>query len=74
MRRMTMDMGAKNYRRYLEGDDSGIVAIIDDYREGLILFLNRYVNNIHVAEELAEDTIRSGEVAIWMKREALWYG
>ena len=51
-----MDNGASSYRRFLEGDDNGIVEIIRDYKDGLILFLNRYVNNIHIAEELAEDT------------------
>ena len=51
-----MDNGASSYRRFLQGDDDGIVEIIRDYKDGLILFLNRYVNNIHIAEELAEDT------------------
>lgn len=51
-----MDNGASSYRRFLEGDDEGIVEIIRDYKDGLILFLNRYVNNIHIAEELAENT------------------
>ena len=51
-----MDIGASSYRRFLEGDDNGIVEIIRDYKDGLILFLNRYVNNIYVAEELTEDT------------------
>lgn len=51
-----MDNGASSYRRFLEGDNSGMVEIIRDYKDGLILFLNRYVNNIHTAEELAEDT------------------
>ena len=51
-----MDEGAASYQRYLEGDDEALVEIIRDYKDGLILFLNRYVNNIYVAEELAEDT------------------
>ena len=51
-----MDNGARSYRRFLDGDDNGIVEIIRDYKDGLILFLNRYVDNIHVAEDLAEDT------------------
>ncbi len=51
-----MDNGARSYRRFLNGDDNGIVEIIRDYKDGLILFLNRYVDNIHVAEDLAEDT------------------
>ncbi len=54
-----MDNGASSYRRFLSGDDNGIVDIIKDYKDGLMLFLNRYVNNIHVAEELTED---SGDV------------
>lgn len=51
-----MDNGASSYRRFLDGDDNGIIEIIRDYKDGLILFLNRYVNNIHIAEELAEET------------------
>ncbi len=51
-----MDNGASSYRRFLDGDDNGIVEIIKDYKDGLMLFLNRYVNNIHIAEELTEDT------------------
>ncbi len=51
-----MDNGASSYRRFLEGDDNGIVEIIRDYKDGLLLFLNRYVENIHIAEELTEDT------------------
>jgi RNA polymerase sigma-70 factor (ECF subfamily) len=51
-----MDHGAVSYRRFLEGDDNGIVEIIRDYKDGLMLFLNQYVHNIHIAEELTEDT------------------
>lgn len=51
-----MDNGASSYRRFLDGDDKGIVEIVGDYKDGLILYLNGYVNNIFIAEELAEDT------------------
>ncbi len=51
-----MDNGASSYRRFLDGDDTAIVEIIKDYMDGLMLFINRYVNNIHIAEELTEDT------------------
>lgn len=51
-----MDHGARSYRRFLDGDDNGIIEIIRDYKDGLTLFLNRYVDNIHVAEDLTEDT------------------
>ncbi len=51
-----MDNGASSYRRFLDGDESGIVEIVKEYKDGLILYLNNFVCNISVAEELAEDT------------------
>lgn len=51
-----MDNGAGSYRRFLDGDDKGIAEIVGEYKDGLILYLNGYVKNIFVAEELAEDT------------------
>ena len=51
-----MDNGASSYRRFLDGDDNGIAEIVNDYKDGLILYLNKYVSNIHIAEDLAEDT------------------
>ena len=37
-----MDNGASSYRRFLDGDDKGLVDIIRDYKDGLILFLNGF--------------------------------
>ncbi|MBQ2927977.1 MAG: RNA polymerase sigma factor [Oscillospiraceae bacterium] len=51
-----MDNGASSYRRFLDGDDKGIAEIVGDYKDGLILYLNGYVKNIFIAEELTEDT------------------
>ncbi len=51
-----MDNGASSYRRYLGGDDTGIVEIIKEYKDGLTLYLNSYVNNIFIAEDLMEET------------------
>lgn len=52
-----MDNGASSYRRFRnEGDESGLVEIIRDYKDGLIFYLNSFVGNIRTAEELAEDT------------------
>lgn len=51
-----MDNGVSSYRRFLDGDDEGIVEIIKDYKDGLTLYLNGYVNNIFIAEELMEET------------------
>ena len=45
-----MDNGAESYRRFLQGDDKAFVEIIRDYKDGLILYLNGFVNNILTAE------------------------
>ena len=51
-----MDNGASSYRRFLAGDNEGLREIVCTYRAGLILYLNSFVQNIHTAEELTEDT------------------
>ena len=51
-----MDNGASSYRRFLEGNDDGIVQIIKDHKDGLMFYLNSFVQNIHLAEDLTEDT------------------
>ncbi|MBR4363284.1 MAG: RNA polymerase sigma factor [Ruminococcus sp.] len=52
-----MDNGASSYRRFRDdGDESGLVELIRDYKDGLILYLTSIVGNIQTAEELAEDT------------------
>ena len=51
-----MDNGACSYRRFLNGDDEGLTLIIKEHKDGLILYLNGYVNNIYVAEEIMEET------------------
>lgn len=50
-----MDNGAYNYRRFLEGDESAFVEIMNEYREGLIFFINRYLNDLHAAEDISMD-------------------
>ena len=51
-----MDIGASSYLRYLNGDDTGLTEIICEYKDGLTLYINGYVNNIITAEDLMEDT------------------
>lgn len=51
-----MDNGASSYRRFLDGDDKGLAEIVRDYKDGLILYLNSFVSNISIAEELMEET------------------
>ena len=55
-RSISMDNGACSYRRFLDGDDNGFIEIIKDYKDGLILYINNFTENIFIAEDLAEDT------------------
>lgn len=59
-----MDLSAKNYQDFLAGNQEVLTSIIRDYRDGLILYLNGIIQNISVAEELAEDVF----VKLVMKR------
>ena len=51
-----MDNGASSYRRFLEGDLSAFDEIIDIYKDSLIFFINRYVSDLDLAEDIAADT------------------
>ncbi len=51
-----MDNGASSYRRFLNGDENGFVEIVEQYGANLILFINGFVRNIVVAEDLMEET------------------
>ena len=51
-----MGQEAEYYKRYLDGDDEGIVLLIRDCKDGLILYLYGICNNIHDAEDYCEDT------------------
>ncbi|MBQ4428525.1 MAG: RNA polymerase sigma factor [Clostridia bacterium] len=51
-----MDKGHESYRRFLEGDNNALGELIEDYRDGLILFLLSYTSDVSAAESLAEDT------------------
>lgn len=66
-----MGRGSENYRRFLDGDEAGLVEIIKEYKDGLILFLNSFVNDIHLAEDLTEDTfVRLGQESPKIKGKA----
>ena len=51
-----MDNGAANYRRFLDGDTTGIEEVVRYYKDGLILYLFGYVNDLHTAEDLMQET------------------
>lgn len=48
-----MDNGACSYRRYLEGDESAFDEIMIELFDNLVFFINRYVHDLHTAEDLA---------------------
>ena len=51
-----MDNGARSYRRFLDGDESAFDEIMKDLFENLVFFINRYVRDVHTAEDIAIDT------------------
>lgn len=50
-----MDNGSDNYRRYLGGDENAFTAIVEEYRDGLIFFINRFLQDPATAEDIAID-------------------
>ena len=51
-----MDIGADLYARYLAGEKEAFAGIIKEYRDSLTYYINRTVNNLDTAEEIAADT------------------
>lgn len=51
-----MDNAAINYSRFLNGDDASFVEIVREYKDCVTLYINSYVSNIFVAEDLMEET------------------
>ena len=52
-----MDNGASSYRRFLDGDEKGLEELLDIYGKHIIYFINGYVKNISLAEDIMEDTL-----------------
>ena len=46
----------ENYRHFLDGNDDAFSKIVKNYKDCLTLYLNGYVGNIYIAEELMEET------------------
>ncbi len=51
-----MDNGASSYRRFLDGDESAFDEIMKELFHSLVFFVDRYVHDIHTAEDIAIDT------------------
>ena len=48
-----MDNGASSYRRFLNGDESAFDEIMKELFDNLVFFIDRYVHDIHAAEDIA---------------------
>lgn len=51
-----MDNGAECYQRFLNGDENGLNEIVELYANHLIFFINGFVKDINLAEDIMEDT------------------
>ena len=50
-----MEQGANAYRRYLDGDQNAFAEIIEEFRDPVTFFIQRYVHDICSAEDIAAD-------------------
>jgi len=50
-----MDNGASSYRRYLNGDEDAFGELVKEYFDNLVFFVNRFVQDYEVAEDIALD-------------------
>lgn len=50
-----MGNGESSYSRFLAGEREGLAEIVREYSDGLILYINSFVQNISLSEEIAED-------------------
>lgn len=50
-----MDNGASSYRRFLDGDESAFDEIMKELFDNLVFFIDRFVHDIHAAEDIAND-------------------
>lgn len=51
-----MENGESSYRRFIEGDKNAFDDILNIYKNNLIFFINQYVHNLTIAEDIAIDT------------------
>ena len=61
-----MDNGASSYRRFLDGDKQAFEEIVECYRDGLTFFIQRYVQNLMAAEDIAMDVFT--ELIVYPRR------
>lgn len=55
----------EQYEQFLSGNNEAFENLVIAYKDGLILFINRFVQNITIAEDLAQDVF----VEIYVHKE-----
>ena len=50
-----MENGASSYLRFLNGDKNGFVDMVKEYKDGLTLFVNTIVRDIHISEDISNE-------------------
>ncbi len=50
-----MDSGASSYRRFLDGDEGAFDDIMKALFDSLVFFIDRFVHDVHAAEDIAID-------------------
>ena len=50
-----MENGSSSYTRFLCGNESAFEEIMEEYKDGLAAFINRYVRDAEAAEDIAID-------------------
>lgn len=49
------ELDKKRYRRFIDGDISGFEELVLEYKDLLIYFLSRYIKDLNIAEDIAQD-------------------
>lgn len=52
-----MENGARSYRLFLEGDEHALDEVLNSTFYDLVFFINRYVRDVHAAEDIAMDAV-----------------
>lgn len=52
-----MDKAEDGYRRFLNGDKDGLSEILNEYRDGLVLWLVRYCGSVDTAEDILTEVL-----------------
>ncbi len=67
---MNINDEREQYELFLSGDNEAFEKLVIAHKDGLILFINRFVQNISIAEDLAQDVF----VEMYVHKERYHFG